>query len=129
MLETDLETAKPDPLAGRRILVVEDEYFIAEEIRAVLVAQGAVVVGPLSDQFEAIEMLADTEIDCAVLDIDLRGLAVFPLIRVLQQRDIPWLYASGYSEALVPEELRAQTHLEKPIVSEALVASIRGILR
>lgn len=129
MSETELEVLKCGPLAGRRILVVEDEYFIAEEIRALLVELGATVVGPLSDQFKAIAMLSDTEIDCAVLDIDVSGQSIFPLIRELRQRDIPWLYVSGYSEALVPENLRGRAHLEKPIVSEALAASIQGILR
>jgi CheY-like chemotaxis protein len=116
-------------LTGRRILVVEDEYFIAEEMRALLAGFGAVVIGPLSDQFKAIEMLSDTEIDCAVLDIDLSGRAVFPLIHELRRRDIPWLYVSGYSERLVPEELRARAHLEKPVASDALLASILGLLR
>jgi CheY-like chemotaxis protein len=116
-------------LTGRRILVVEDEYFIAEEMRTLLVGFGAVVIGPLSDQFKAIEMLSDTEIDCAVLDIDLSGRAVFPLIHELRRRDIPWLYVSGYSERLVPEELRARAHLEKPVASDALLASILGLLR
>jgi CheY-like chemotaxis protein len=129
MPDMELEAAQTRPLAGRRILVVEDEYFIAEEITALLLPLGAVVVGPLSDQFKAIELLSDTEIDCAVLDIELRGRAVFPLIRELQQRDIPWLYVTGYSEGLVPEEWRAAVHLEKPIVSDALVASILGLLR
>jgi CheY-like chemotaxis protein len=129
VFETELEAAESRPLTGCRILVVEDEYFIAEEIKVLLVKLGAVVIGPLSDQFEAIEVLSDVEIDCAVLDIDIRGRAVFPLTRALRQRDIPWLYASGYSESLVPEEWRGRAHVEKPIVSEALVASIQGILR
>ena len=91
MSELELEAARSGPLAGRRILVVEDEYFIAEEIRVVLVESGATVVGPLSNQGQAIRMLADGELDCAVLDIDLSGRAVFPVIRGLRQRDIPFL--------------------------------------
>ena len=129
MFERELETLQPDPLAGRRILVVEDEYFIAEEIKALLVGMGATVIGPLSDQPKAIAMLSDTEIDCAVLDIDISGQAIFPLIRELRERGIPWLYVSGYSEGLVPEDLRGKAHIEKPIVSDALVASIQGLLR
>src|SRR5262249_16276779 len=123
------ESPRSGPLAGRRILVVEDEYFIAEEIGALLVRSGAVVVGPLSDQFKPIDILSETAIGCAVLDIDLSGRAVFPLIRELRDRDIPWLYVSGYSEGLVPEDLRARAHLEKPLAPDALVASIQGILR
>ena len=129
MFKKELDASKPGPLAGRRILVVEDEYFIAEEIRALLAELGATVVGPLSDQPKAIAMLSDTQIDCAVLDIDVSGRAIFPLIHELRERGIPWLYVSGYSEGLVPEDLRGRAHIEKPIVADALAASIRGLLR
>jgi DNA-binding response OmpR family regulator len=109
--------------------VVEDEYFIAEEIKAVLAELGAAVIGPLSDRLKAMAMLSDTEIDCAVLDIDISGRAIFPLIGELRRRDIPWLYVSGYSEELVPEAWRGRAHLEKPVAADALVASIHGLLR
>ena len=129
MFATQLQATKSGPLAGRRILVVEDEYFIAEEIRVLLSELGATVIGPLPDQFDAIAILSDTDVDCAVLDIDIGGRAVFPLIRELRQRDVPWLFVSGYSEALVPEHLRGRAHLEKPVAADALAASIQGLLR
>lgn len=116
-------------LAGRHILVVEDEYFIAEELRALLAGCGAKVIGPVSDQSEAIEMLSESAIDCAILDIDVNGRAVFPLLQELRKRDVPWIYVTGYSESLVPEALRGRAHLEKPVASDALVASVAGLLR
>jgi DNA-binding response OmpR family regulator len=120
---------KPSPLARRRILVVEDEYFIAEEIKLLLMDLGATVIGALPDQEKATATLSDTEIDCAVLDIDICGRAIFPLTFELKRRDIPWLYVSGYSERLVPEAVRGGAHLEKPVAPGALVASIYGLLR
>jgi hypothetical protein len=68
-------------------------------------------------------------IDYAVLDIDVDGRAVFPLIQELRNRNVPWIYVTGYSEALVPEQLRGRAHLEKPVASDARVASIAGVLR
>lgn len=129
MSDIELQSPRTSSLAGRRILVVEDEYFIAEEIKVVLEALGAIVLGPLSDQRRAMEMLSGSEIDCAVLDIDVSGRAIFPLIHELRRRGIPWLYVSGYSESLVPEDLRGRVHLEKPVAPDALAASIQGLLR
>jgi CheY-like chemotaxis protein len=61
-------------LAGRRILVVEDEYFLADDIHHALAQLGAEVVGPVPTLRGALEVLADeSRIDAAVLDINLRN--------------------------------------------------------
>jgi two-component SAPR family response regulator len=129
VLEANLNVPVFGPLAGRRILVVEDEYFIAEELSGLLADYGAQVIGPVSDQKKAISLLSQITIDCALLDIDVNGRAVFPLIQELRDRNVPWIYVTGYSEALVPEELHGHAHLEKPVASDALVASIAGLFR
>jgi CheY-like chemotaxis protein len=117
-------------LVGRRVMVVEDEYFIASDINLVLEALGAEVVGPIADVAKAAStILSGEQIDCAVLDIDLKGQAVFPLVPLLREEGIPWIYVSGFSEALVPGEFRASTHLEKPVDDKVLVGSILDIIR
>jgi DNA-binding NtrC family response regulator len=114
-------------LDGMRVLIVEDEYFIADELRRLLAAQGAEVLGPASDISDAAAILAGSEADCAVLDIDLNGRAVFPILDLLKHRGIPWVYVTGYTNSLVPESMHGRAHIEKPIVAEALVAALTGL--
>lgn len=66
-------------LAARRVLIVEDEYTLADELRSELSRVGAVVIGPVGHLQGAIDLVrAEKEIDVAVLDVNLRGEAVFP---------------------------------------------------
>jgi len=129
VIESARQSVATGKLAGVHVLVVEDEYFIAEELRLLLARQGAEVLGPVSDRAQASAILVGTVVDCAVLDIDLNGRAVFPLIEELKLRNVPWLYASGYSADLVPDSLRGRAHIEKPIVPDALVAAVLDITR
>ncbi|WP_244551444.1 hypothetical protein [Bradyrhizobium sp. Rc2d] len=62
-----------DKLAGYRVLVVEDEYFLASDLAEDLKAHGAIVVGPIAELSEANDQVANGGIDVAVLDVDLRG--------------------------------------------------------
>lgn len=64
---------------GQRILVVEDEYFIAVEVCEALVAHGAEVAGPVLRVEKGRRELASGEVHGAVLDVNLRGEAVFAL--------------------------------------------------
>src|SRR5262249_23741420 len=62
------------PLSGRRVLVIEDEYFLADDIARALKDLGARVVGPVGELEEAASLVdADIAIDAAVVDINLRS--------------------------------------------------------
>lgn len=91
------------PLQGCRVLVVEDEYFIADDVRDWLKKAGASVVGPLSNASGAVESLRAGGIDVAVIDISLRPGPDFELAELLTQLQVPFLFAIGYGEtAIVP---------------------------
>lgn len=115
------------PLAGLRVLVIEDEYFIAEELSLCLSRSGAEVVGPASDIAIGLTLLNDNPIDCALLDISLRGRLVFPLAEILSAQHIPWVYLTGYDDGIVPADLRGMAHLVKPIEEAALVEALAAI--
>ena len=82
-------------LINRRVLIVEDEYFIADDIAQVLEKAGAAVVGPAPTREAALALLTSERVDIAVLDIELHGELVFPVADYLRARAIPFIFATG----------------------------------
>jgi DNA-binding NarL/FixJ family response regulator len=100
----------PHNLFGRRVLLVEDGPLIAAEIQEELECVGAEVVGPAHDLANALELAAHQSIDVAVLDLDLHGVMSFPVADQLIERDIPFIFTTGYGDDAIPDEYsRAQT--------------------
>ena len=86
-------------LHDRRVLVVEDEYFVADDIARALSKAGAEVVGPVPTREEALGLLSSgARIDAAVLDINLRGDMAYPVADALRERGVPFVFATGYGE-------------------------------
>ena len=117
----------PD-LTGRRILVVEDEFFIADDIARALTSLGAEVVGPAADLKGAKALLSEGSIDWAVLDINLQGEMVYPVAQALQERSIPFIFATGYDRASIPSGFADVPHWEKPFDPGALARILPSLL-
>ena len=111
-------------LNGRRVLVVEDEYFIAQDLRMALEAHGAGVVGPAPDPETAISLLDTGKVDVAVLDIHLRGAIDFTIADELARRGIPFVFATGYEDGMVPARHRDVPLWRKPFETRELAASL-----
>ncbi|MGK7295350.1 MAG: hypothetical protein ACNS61_05875 [Candidatus Wenzhouxiangella sp. M2_3B_020] len=91
-------------LSGRTILLVEDDFFIAEDLAASCEAAGASVVGPAASASEARDLVSRVErLDGAMLDVNLRGETSFELADMLLERGVPVLFTSGYDRGVVPE--------------------------
>ncbi|WP_196259456.1 response regulator [Pelagibacterium limicola] len=82
-------------LAGRRVLLVEDEFLIALEITDALTQAGADISGPHMTLDDAKRAAGDMVADLAILDIDLKGEEVFPVADILRRRGIPFLFCTG----------------------------------
>ena len=104
-------TAKLD---GLRVLVVEDEMMVSMLIEDMLAELGCEVVGPASRLDEAIDLAKSSEIDCAVLDVNLGGQPIFPLADLLRERGRPFAFATGYGDAGLREADRGSPVLQKP---------------
>lgn len=116
-----MEQATGSVLAGCRVLVVEDEFYIADDLRRALVRLGAEVVGPVPTEAEALAHLAaDVPVDLAVLDINLRGEMAFRTADALAERGIAFVFVSGYDRHMVPARHRQVPHWQKPFEPAAL---------
>lgn len=103
-------------LEGCRVLVVEDEYLLAEELRLELEDAGAEVVGPFGTIEEAADAIgAERSLDGAVLDVNLHGKMIFDVADMLAARHVPFVFATGYDASMIPARFEATTRCEKPI--------------
>jgi DNA-binding response OmpR family regulator len=112
------------PLRGLRVLVVEDDYFLAIELCSALRAAGAEVLGPARDVATGLAALDGTHIDCGVLDINLRGRMGFQIATELHARGIPTIFTTGYDASMIPPEHASVVRLEKPVDLRALCRAI-----
>lgn len=119
---------QPISLAGRRVLVVEDEYLIAMEIDRCLRAAGAEVAGPVPDTEQARALIEAGPLDAAVLDVNLRGEAVYEVADRLRARKIPYVFATGEVQVADRSDYRARPKLEKPILDTELLLAVRRLI-
>jgi len=112
-------------LHGLRVLVVEDDYFIAIELCSALRAAGAEVLGPARDLETGLAAIDSEHIDCGVLDVNLRGHLGFQIATGLRARGIPVIFTTGYDASMIPPELADVVRLEKPVDLTALCRAIQ----
>ncbi|MDF0494617.1 response regulator [Bradyrhizobium yuanmingense] len=116
-------------LAGRRVLVVEDEYFLAEDIGKALRTLGADIAGPVGHIEDALEVLHDGGIlDAAVLDVNIRTEPIFPIARELRARNVPFVFTTGYDRISIEAEFQDVPLWEKPIDIVAMAQNLANLL-
>ncbi|MGY4515835.1 response regulator [Lysobacter sp. HA18] len=122
MVTSSLATSR----APGRLLVVEDEYLIADEMRRDLEALGASVIGPVPNVAAAMSLFdSDPDIDGAILDINLAGETVFPVAAALEARRIPFVFWTAYESWTLPSEFRDRPRLAKPSSAEEALRYLR----
>ncbi len=115
-------------LAGRRILVVEDEFYLADDLSRGLRERGAEVIGPVASFADAERIIVAGDFDCAVLDMNLRGEMTFPLADRLDLAGIPFLIATGYNSGALPDRFSQHPRIEKPFEPDQLADAIPPLL-
>jgi DNA-binding response OmpR family regulator len=120
--------ARPNGLSGTRILIVEDEYYLADDLARVLREQGAEVIGPIGTLDEAQAAVGTRAFDCAILDMNLHGDMAFPIADRLEAERIPFLIATGYNSASLPERFASAPRVEKPFDPAKILAALPGLL-
>src|SRR5689334_21715663 len=116
-------------LAGKTVLVVEDEYFAAIDLCLELQRLREVVVGPTPSLGKALDLIRSTpHIDGAVLDINLGGEMVFPAADLLGERGVPFLFTTGYDRSMIPPRFSGVLRCEKPVIPDRLSQALASII-
>ena len=117
-------------LGGARILIVEDNFVVADALRYLIDGYGGSVTAIVPTVLRAHEALDAGRVDVAVLDINLNGTSVVPLAEHLLAQGIPFVFLSGYGgEELLPEHLRSHPRFDKPVEAERLVRALLQLTR
>jgi DNA-binding response OmpR family regulator len=103
------------PLAGKTILIVEDDFLVGSDMRAFLEAAGAEVVGPVDDIAQACAVARDQGLEGAVLDVRMWNETAAPVAVELARRNIPFIVVRGYTPDEIPPAMRGAAYLAKPV--------------
>jgi two-component SAPR family response regulator len=101
-------------LAGRKILVIEDEFLVAMEVSQMIRNLGGEVVGPVSTVALAENLLADSSVNGAVVDVRLGRETSTGLVEGLRTRGVPVILTTGYAEESLTGGLTQIPRLSKP---------------
>jgi CheY-like chemotaxis protein len=117
--------AKAQVAPPRRVLLVEDEYLLADDLRREIEAAGALVLGPVATVGEALRLLDGPDRpDAAVLDVNLGGDSVFPVARALRRLGVPFVFLTGFDPWALPRDFADVPHHEKPVDARQVLRAL-----
>lgn len=132
---TASKKAKPEqqaigqPLAGLIVMLVEDQGLIALDTEDVLRSLGAAEVRTLPNVMLALQSIAESEPQCAVLDLNLGRETSEEIAIDLTKRGIPFVFATGYRDSIsIPEQFASVPVVRKPITPGALAAELTAAM-
>ena len=118
-----------DALKGVRVLVVEDEYFVAILIEEILESAGCIVTGPIPRLPEALDAVDHEDYDVAVLDVNLAGERINPVADALSERNVPFLFVTGYGANALPSEYAQRPRVCKPFRMADLLGTLSNVVK
>jgi CheY-like chemotaxis protein len=109
---------------GRNILVVEDEPLIAMMLEDFLETLGHTVHASCDNLNDAMSQADADGFDLAILDVNLKGEAVWPVAQKLKARGLPFVLASGGHVEPPPAEFASVPMLEKPYTIDRITPAL-----
>jgi DNA-binding response OmpR family regulator len=107
-----------------RVLVVEDQWYVANALKLLLEAEGMEVSGPAATTADALRLAIEKGPDLAVVDVNLKGDMAYGLIDQLREQGVRIVVASGY--AVLPRLTeKVAAVLQKPFNGPELLAALR----
>ncbi|MBV6271968.1 response regulator [Alcaligenaceae bacterium CGII-47] len=111
-----------------RVLVIEDEMFIAMLLEDILLDIDAFDVDLFANFAEGLEAARNGTYAFAILDVNLNGVRSYPIADTLIQRKIPFVFSTGYGTAGLEAAYADQTVLQKPFQVGELRKAIAKLL-
>ncbi|HEY7663211.1 MAG TPA: response regulator [Xanthobacteraceae bacterium] len=115
-------------MPAKRVLVVEDELMIRMLLEDMLSELGYTVAAEAARIDEALEAAKSADFDLAILDVNLDGQPISPVVDALVARGTPFVFATGYGERGLPERYRDRPTLKKPFQMEGLQRMLQNAL-
>lgn len=109
-----------------RVLIVEDEPLIAEMWREWLTELGCDVAGPAATNEAAFALLQDTSLTGAILDITVPDGVTYEVAKVLRERGVPFVFATGHGAESIDPQFQDAPTLQKPFEFEAFTKVVAG---
>ena len=114
--------------ASKRVLVVEDELMIRMLLEDMLGELGYTIAAQAARIDEALDAAKNAAFDVAILDVNLNGETIMPVAEALDARGMPFVFATGYADAVLPEAFRDRPMLKKPFQADGLDRSLQRAL-
>jgi CheY-like chemotaxis protein len=112
-------------VAGRRVLVAEDEFLLAIRMVGAFAKLGVETIGPVGTIKRALDLVEHSgHLDGAVLDVKLRDGVVYPVAEALRARGVPFVFTTGYSEHAIPDRYKDVARYEKPFDPAQVVRAL-----
>ena len=115
------------PLGGS-VFLVEDEVMIRMMVADMLEELGFRVAAEAGEINEAMKLAQSVDFDIAILDVNVNGKVISPVAELIQARNLPFIFATGYGSSGLPEDYRDRPALQKPFQLETLAKMINDAL-
>ena len=115
-------------LTGIRVLVVEDDYLLAWDTVDTLSKVGAEVVGPVSNEADALEAIRQGNLDAAVTDVNLGRGPSFEIAGALKNAGVPFVFVTGYDQFSIPAEFKGIPNIVKPLDTTQIAKELAQLL-
>jgi len=115
-------------LAGRRLLMVEDEVLVGMMAKRILEDLGATVLGPYGGLADGLAAARSERFDGALLDFNLAGEFADPLADLLIARGVPFVFVTGYQRDSIDRRYANVPVLPKPLEAESLERVLVSLL-
>lgn len=112
----------PPPL---KAIVIENEGIVLLELELVLGDLGYDVVGRAGTLESGVLIAREAACDVAVVDIDLCGRESGPIADVLNAREVPFIFVTGYTNSSLPDRHAHRPLVAKPFSIEQVSAALR----
>ncbi len=123
------DTSSSETLRGKKVLIVEDEAFVAFDLMDALDRVGAEGIGPAMSLEQASDIVAQGDADGAILDVSLRGKSIEPFAGALRDKGIPFIFHTGLANLPDMAARFPKTPIfPKPAAPDQLVASLAKVM-